>query len=95
VLLYYSREAPAKPGDILSLMKMRAIEHRAGVAVLAGDVREMVKTTKHKNIQRFQEKNGVFGLNRDSLGGTWSTATTFIPRRWFPHYLSLLEPCHG
>ena len=94
IILYYAIDAPAMLGSVLSLMKLRAIEHRAAVALLAGSCREVVKTTNYKDIQRFSESGGVFGLDGESLGGTWSTARGTdlgIPRRWFPSYLSLLQ----
>jgi hypothetical protein len=94
LLIYHAPDAPACLGDALSLIKLRAIEHRVGVALYAGDVREVLKTTKYKNIQRFVEHDGVFGLNAESLGGTWSTAGASslqgVPRIRFDAYLSLL-----
>jgi predicted amidohydrolase len=95
LLLYHASDPPSRINDNLSLMKLRAIEHRVGVAMLAGGVREVVKTNRYKSIQRFVERDGVFGLNAEFLGGTWSTAgtTSFqgVPRRWFSSYLSLLQ----
>ena len=98
VLLYHAQETPSSPASVLSLMKLRAIEHRAAVAVLAGDYREVVKTNNYKSIQRFyeHERDGVFGLNADCMGGTWATAGRDsrhgIPRQWFARYRDLLEP---
>jgi hypothetical protein len=95
IVLYQAREAPARMRDALSLMKLRAIEHRVGVALLAGDSREALKTSRYKNIQRFAEFDGVFGFNPDSMGGTWSTAGANslqgVPLRWFSSYLALLS----
>jgi hypothetical protein len=94
LLLYHSPEPPARLAQVLTLMKLRAVEHRAGVCLLAGGVREVVKTNRYKNIQRFVERDGVFGLNAEFLGGTWSTAGAGsdlgIPRERFPAYRSLL-----
>ncbi|MBI3272517.1 MAG: hypothetical protein HYZ53_26235 [Planctomycetes bacterium] len=96
VIAFFADAAPANLDEVLCLMKLRAIEHRVGVVLLARGVREAVKTNKYKNIQRFRERDGVFGFNAQSLGGTWSTAThdpTFgVPRQYFPAYLSLLNP---
>jgi hypothetical protein len=95
VVLYHAPESPARMTDVLALMKLRAIEHRMGIALLAGDVREVVKTNRYKSIQRFTEQHGTFGLNAEFLGGTWSTAGATslqgVPRRWFAPYLSLLK----
>jgi hypothetical protein len=95
VVLYHAPESPARMADVLALMKLRAIEHRMGIALLAGDVREVVKTNRYKSIQRFAEQHGTFGLNAEFLGGTWSTAGATslqgVPRRCFASYLSLLE----
>lgn len=95
LVLYHALETPECIDDILALMKLRAIEHRVGVALLAGRVREVVKTNRYKSIQRFVERDGVFGLNAEFLGGTWSTAGATslqgVPRRWFTSYLALLE----
>ena len=61
---------------------------------MAGTVREVIKTTKYKHIQRIYERNGVFGLNTECLGGTYSTAVGTslkgIPISQFSAYRSLL-----
>jgi hypothetical protein len=94
ILLYYSPATGGRLRDQLSLMKLRAIEHRVGVALLAGDRREVLKTDRYKKIQRFMERKGIFGLNRAFLGGTWSTAGTGsssgVPYERFPAYRALL-----
>jgi predicted amidohydrolase len=94
LLLYDSTAPPVCLGDALSLMKLRAIEHRVGVALLGGNVREVMKTNNYKNIQRFVELDGVFAFNAECLGGTWTTAGASslqgVPRRWFACYRSLL-----
>jgi hypothetical protein len=56
ILLYYSGTTGGRLRDALSLMKLRAIEHRAGVALLAGDRREVLKTDRYKKIQRFVKR---------------------------------------
>jgi predicted amidohydrolase len=94
LLLYHSPEAPASPRNVLSLMKLRAVEHRVGVALIGGNVREVLKTSSYKNIQRMAERNGIFGLNSRFLGGTWSTARPTsldgVPYKWFAAYRSLM-----
>jgi hypothetical protein len=94
VVGYLSSREPAAVANLLALAKLRAIEHRLGVVIQAGDYRVALKTNRYKNIQRFQEVNGVFGLNAEFLGGTWSTAGTTptlgIPDRFFSEYLALL-----
>ena len=81
---------------MLDLMKARAIEHRIGVLVLAGRMREAVKTNRYKNIQRFRATNAIFGWNARFLGGTWSTASAAghlgITEKAFPRYLALRGP---
>jgi len=78
---------------MLAFAKLQAIEHRVGVAVLAGGDRELVKTNRYKNIQRFEERDGRFGMNAEFLGGPWSTASANsrlgIPREFFSAYLAL------
>lgn len=48
-----------------------------------------MKTTKYKYIQRFRLRNGVFGLNADSLGGT-NSALNGIPPEYHHSYFDLL-----
>jgi hypothetical protein len=96
IVVYFSSTEPAAFDDVLALMKLRAVEHRVGVVAIAGDRREVLKTNRYKNIQRFNEVNGVFGLNAEFLGGTWSTVGTTpalgIPERFFDDYLALAPP---
>jgi hypothetical protein len=93
IILYHSPRSPDRFDDVISLMKLRAIEHRVGVTLLAGNVREVLKTSSYKNIQRFTERDGIFGLNSKFLAGTWSTAGASslkgIPYSWFSAYRSL------
>jgi len=95
IVLYHSSHAPHTLGGMLALAKLRAIEHRIGVVVLAGEHHDALKTNRYKNIQRFREVAGVFGFNAEFLGGTWSTAgnssTLGIPIRFFCDYLALLD----
>jgi predicted amidohydrolase len=80
--------------ELLALAKLRAIEHRVGVVIFTETVREVLKTNRYKNIQRFVERQGRFGLNAEFLGGVWSTAsgtpTQGIPRDRFEEYRALL-----
>jgi hypothetical protein len=93
IVVYAGTRARETPEELLALAKLHAIEHRIGVAVLAGQTREVLKTNRYKNIQRFRERQGRFGLNAEFLGGLWSTATAGsrlgIPRECFTTYLRL------
>jgi len=93
VVTYCAAEASDSFEDLLALAKLRAIEHRIAVVLVAGGHRAVLKTNRYKNIQRFKEADGVFGLNAEFLGGTWSTASSTprmgIPEEFFPSYLSL------
>ena len=95
IVVYFAAREPRTFSDVLALAKLRAIEHRLGVVVVAGNHREALKTNRYKNIQRFREVDGVFGFNAQFLGGTWSTAGTTatlgIPERFFSEYLALLR----
>jgi hypothetical protein len=94
-LVVYAGERSTRPGaELLALAKLRAIEHRVAVGILSGTTREFIKTNRYKNIQRFVERDGTFGLNCEFLGGLWSTASENsrlgVPREHFARYLSLL-----
>lgn len=51
----------------MALAKLRAIENRVGILILADEIREALKTTNYENIQRFKERNGVVGFNKNVL----------------------------
>ena len=91
VVAYYGQ--PNDQDEAMALMKLRAIEHRVGVLLVGEDAIECIKTHRYKNIQRFRERDGVFGLNAEFLGGTRSTAraasTRGVSRRYFEDYLAL------
>jgi hypothetical protein len=93
VVAYCAAKSTDRFDNLLALAKLRAIEHRIAVVVAAGDHRAVLKTNRYKNIQRFQEVAGLFGLNAEFLGGTWSTIGSTpglgIPEQFFPTYLSL------
>jgi hypothetical protein len=99
VVVYFARAKPVALDDVLALMRLRAVEHRVGVVVVAGEYREALKTNRYKNVQRFQEVNGSFGLNAEFLGGTWSTAGSTpglgIPERFFDRYLAVAAEGRG
>lgn len=92
----YAGQHPTRSSDeLLALAKLRAIELRVGVGILGVDsTREMIKTNRYKNIQRFVAHDGVFGLNAEFLGSLRTTATANstlgIPREWFDEYMKLL-----
>jgi hypothetical protein len=64
------------------------------IGILTPKTREMLKTNRYKNIQRLQEHDGVFGLNKDHLAGTYAAAPTSGPqgikREFLKAYRSLL-----
>jgi predicted amidohydrolase len=89
------------PRDILSqeeaiiLARLRAIEHRVAIVICTPTVREVVKTSRFKNIQRMRERDGVFGLDVNFLGGTYATMeggdSMGIPKKYQPDYRELLD----
>jgi predicted amidohydrolase len=80
--------------DLIAFAKLRAIESRVVVLILSGKLQEVLKTTKYKNIQRFKDKNGVIGFNKESLGGPESifsgSRIRGIPQKFKERYLELL-----
>ena len=93
IVFYYGKSQLTKSG-IFSLAKLRAIENRIGIIVLSKDIKLVLKTTKYKNIQLFQERKGIFGLNKECLDGPMSIFThrpiDGIPVKVKEKYLELL-----
>jgi hypothetical protein len=97
-VLYYGKYGKKLPSlansDLMVLAKLRAIENRVGILILTDEMREALKTNNYKNIQRFKEKNGLFGFNEENLGGPESifsqSGTTGIPEEFRDKYLELL-----
>ena len=91
IVFYYGESELTEP-EIFSLAKLRAIENRVGILVFSQTLKLALKTTKYKNIQLFQEKEGVFRLNKECLGGPMSTFTKkTIPVSFKGKYLELLR----
>jgi predicted amidohydrolase len=94
IIVYAGERSKRSALELLALAKLRAIEHRVAVVLLTDAIREVIKTNRYKNIQRFVEHGGVFGLNAEFLGGLWSTAsakpTMGVPRDQFAKYRALL-----
>lgn len=91
------------PNDVVSndeaivLARLRAIEHRMAIVVCTPSVREIVRATRYKNIQRFREQaSGVFGLDLAHMGGTYASMdggkAQGIPAEWQAFYRALLSP---
>jgi hypothetical protein len=83
--------------DALALAKLRAIEHRMAIGLFTPTRRELLKTNRYKNIQRFRENDGVFGLDGEFSGGTYSHAKAEkkggllgIPLEFVPQYRALM-----
>ncbi len=89
IVVYNEQNTPVDQDRILAMAKLRAIEHRVAVGILAGDMREVIKTDRHKHIQRIRAMNNVFGLNASQMGGTYSTYRNAIPQELFDKYLEL------
>ena len=93
IVFYYGKSGLTE-SEIFSLAKLRAIENRVGIIVLSEDIKLVLKTTKYKNIQLFREKEGIFGLNKEWLGGPMSIFThrpiDGIPVKVKEKYLELL-----
>lgn len=90
IVIYHDMPAPKDKDRILVMARLRAIEHRVGVGILAGNMREVIKTDNYKHIQRFRGENGVFGLDVNQLGGTYTTYKNAIPKKLFEKYLALV-----
>lgn len=91
IVVYHGAETPPSPERCQALAALRAVEHRVAVAVVAGDLREVMKTDNYKKVQRFREHDGVFGLDPRNLGGTWTTWRSAMSEESFPRYLSLRD----
>ena len=89
IVVYHARGAPVEADGVISMARLRAIEHRVAVCILAGDVREAIKTNNYKSIQRFCETDGVFGLDTRNLGGTRAGCVAGIPEEKIDDYLAL------
>jgi len=89
IVVYHKQKTPVDQDRILAMAKLRAIEHRVAVVILAGDMREVIKTDRYKHIQRIQAQNNIFGLNASNMGGTYSTYRSAIPPELFDNYLEL------
>jgi hypothetical protein len=90
VVVYFAAETPADPERVLSLARLRAIEHRVAVGILAGNMVEMLKTNTWKSIQRFKPIGDVFGLDARNLHGTRSACAAGIPLALIDSYLDLV-----
>lgn len=90
IAVYYDDSAPSSEDRVIAMARLRAIEHRIAVALMAGVLQEVIKTDKYKHIQRFQPDGDVFGLNKANLGGTYVTYSNAIPPKLFDKYLDLL-----
>lgn len=90
LVVYHSPQTPEEVDRVLAMAAMRAIEHRIAACVMAGTMREVLKTDNYKKIQRLRERNGIFGLPGRNLGGTATTWSHAIPQKMFGRYLELL-----
>ncbi len=94
VVVFVGRDGELAPRDAIALAKLRAIEHRMAIGILTPSTRELIKTNRYKNIQRFVGHDGVFGLDLMFLGGTYAHApeTGFlgIKRQFLDAYRSLV-----
>ena len=90
IVVYYDQDSPIDKDRVIAMARLRAIEHRIAAAVMAGDMKEMIKTDNYKQIQRFKPEGDVFGLNTRNLGGTHVTYSNAIPQKLFGKYLELL-----
>jgi hypothetical protein len=90
IVVYFATETPADPERVLALARLRAIEHRIAVGILAGGMREMLKTNTWKSIQRFRPNGDVFGLDARNLRGTRSACAAGISVNLIDAYLELV-----
>src|SRR5439155_479228 len=54
VVVFIGRDDNVSLADALVLARLRAIEHRMAIGVLTPRICEMLKTTRHKDVQRFR-----------------------------------------
>jgi hypothetical protein len=91
----YGGDSSMSEDDVIALLRLRAIEHRFAVAILTPSLREVVKTNRYKNIQRFKPREDVFGIDANFLGGTFDGARDGsdlgIPQRFMLHYKALVS----
>ena len=86
-----------QPNDLdeaITLLKLRAIEHRMAVLLVGEIAWECIKTTRRRTIQRLCSPNGVFKLNAECLRGSATALQSRnglgIPKRHFDKYRALL-----
>ena len=99
VVVFVGDEGEIDHEDAIALAKVRAIEHRMAIGLLTPPAREMLKTNRYKNIQRFRDIEGVFGLDDAFLGGTYASAPESgiqgIRRQFIPDYRRLVDELPG
>lgn len=91
IVVYHSRETPTSEHKVLAMARLRAIEHRVAVAVLAGPLKEVMKTNNYRNIQRFRPENDLYGLDFSNLGGALTAGGSAIPGELYEEYLKLSD----
>lgn len=90
ILYHGDRPSSLTSSDLLALAKLRAIENRVGILILS-DERIALKTNSYKDIQRFRERNGIFGFDKRFLGGPESIFGQGIPHKFEKKYFELLN----
>lgn len=74
-LLVYGGGNEPTHDEVIALLRLRAIEHRMACGYLGVHGRELIKTSRYKNIQRLRHVAGVFGLDGMWMGGTFASAS--------------------
>ena len=81
--------------EAIVLARLRALEHRVAVVVCTPSVREVIKTSRYKNIQRVPERDGLFRLDGEFMKGTYAsmaaTSPNGIPDEHQPAYRRLVD----
>lgn len=79
--------------EVIALLRLRAIEHRMACGYLGNHGRELLRTTRYKNIQRIRHVGGVFGVDGNWMGGTFASASETselgVPHAYIDDYLAL------
>jgi hypothetical protein len=95
VVCFVSRTDDLTGDDAVILGRLRALEHRVAIVICTPSVREVIKTSRYKNIQRIAEREGLFGLDGAFMKGTYaSMAATWpngIPEAHQQAYRGLLD----
>jgi hypothetical protein len=79
VVCFISTTTDLTSEEAIILGRLRALEHRVAIVICTPSVREVIKTSRYKNIQRIAEREGVFGLDGAFMKGTYASMAATWP----------------